>query len=96
MTTLHIYPIKHAPIFIALSLPLFLLVFLSDDCNIQFKLAYLSHLPVMALVFCYHLYWLTRLSLWRWALTGYLSVCASENVWGGRLFGGCGGRDVER
>lgn len=55
--------------------------FLSDDRIIQFKLAYLLHLAVMALVFCYHFYWLTCLSPWRRALTGrYFNVCAHGSV----------------
>lgn len=55
--------------------------FMSADFLIQFKWAYLHHLCVMALVFCYHCYWLTCLSPWRRALTGgYLSVCVGENA----------------
>lgn len=68
-------------------------VSLSDHCIIQFKLAYLPHLPVTALVSRYHLYWLTCPSLRRRTSTGgHLSICACENVrrGRGRLF--CGGR----
>lgn len=48
---------------------------LSDHCIIQFKLAYLPHLPVTALVFCCHLYWLTCPSLRRWVSTPPVEAC---------------------
>lgn len=59
-----------APVLIALFFLLVFGFFLSDGCIIQFKLAYLPHLPVMALVYCYHLYWLTCPSPRRRASTG--------------------------
>lgn len=75
-TTPHIYPIKHAPFLISHFLFPSLFFFLSDHCIIQFKCAYLPHLPGTALVFCCHLYWLTCPSLWRRAQPGsHLSIC---------------------
>ena len=44
-----------------LFLPVFIFL-VPDDCNIQFQLAYLTHLPLVSLAFCYHLYWPTCLS----------------------------------